>query len=60
MEKERRFHFPQGLRYPFFLLGLVVMIAGGVGAIKTGLPVAADEIVATIGFVFLVIAIVFR
>ena len=36
------------------------MIAGGVGAIKTGLPVGVDEAVATVGFVFLVIAIVFR
>jgi hypothetical protein len=36
------------------------MIAGGVGAIKTGLPVIVDEVVAIVGFVFLIMAVIFR
>jgi small basic protein len=60
LERERKFHFPQALRYPFFLIGLVIMIAGGVGAIRASLPVSVDVTVAVVGFVFLIIAIVFR
>lgn len=63
MERHRRTHFPQVLRYPFFLIGLVILIGGGVGALKASLPhstaLTLDATVGIVGFIFLALAIVF-
>lgn len=58
MEKNK-FHFPQELRYPFFLIGLLIIIGGGLGAIKLDLPEMYDFTIAAVGFIFLVLAVVF-
>jgi hypothetical protein len=60
LERQRKFHFPQALRYPFFLIGLVIMIAGAFATTKSAVPLSLDVALAVIGFAFLVIAIIFR
>jgi peptidoglycan/LPS O-acetylase OafA/YrhL len=60
LEAQRKFHFPQALRYPFFLIGLVIMIAGAFASTKSSVPTSIDVVIAVVGFAFLVIAIVFR
>jgi hypothetical protein len=60
LEKHKS-HFPQVLRYPFFLIGLLFLIGGGVGIVKANLPSAmtvdAEAAVAIVGFVFLILAV---
>lgn len=60
MERHRESRFPQSLRYPFFLIGLVILIGGGFGALQVKqAPIALDIAVAVVGFAFLVLAVIF-
>ncbi len=49
---------PKALKYPLFFLGLLVIIAGGLGAQNLGLPADASVAAAVVGFVLLIISIV--
>lgn len=49
---------PHDLKYPLFLVGLVIVIAGGVGGIKMGLSTNTDAAIAVVGFVVMFLGII--
>jgi hypothetical protein len=60
MEKDPKYRVPKAARYPLFLVGLVIMIFGGLGA---GYAHASDTVeagFAAVGFVFVMLSVVLR
>jgi hypothetical protein len=49
---------PHRFKYPLFLLGLFVIIAGGVGGIKLGLGADEEVGLAAVGFLIMMLGIV--
>ncbi len=58
-QHERGQHFPQALRYPFFLLGLIVIILGGFETMRMNPPIGG-EIAVVVGFLLIVISVALR
>ena len=57
MEKERRSKIRPILRYPLFLLGLLIIVVGGALAIHFGSGTNVEVGVAAIGFVCLLLSV---
>lgn len=53
----RRF-VPHVIKYPLFLLGLVIIIVGGVTGIKLGLGTTDEATIAVVGFVMMILGII--
>jgi len=51
---------PKRARYPIFLLGLVVIIAGGMLGYARGAPPAALAAIVMTGFALLVLSVIVR
>jgi hypothetical protein len=49
---------PHDFKYPLFLLGLLVIIGSGIGAIKIGLGVYQEVAISAIGFLIMLLGIV--
>ncbi len=49
---------PHDFKYPLFLLGLVVIIVGDIGATKVGLGLYQELAISAIGFLIMVLGIV--
>jgi len=50
----------QTARYPLFLLGLVILIIGELVALSSGAGAGVEALIAIVGFLFLVLAVVLR
>jgi hypothetical protein len=48
---------PKGARYPLFLLGLLIIIIGELGAQIINAPASVDIAIGVIGFTFLILSI---
>lgn len=59
MEKKKSF-MPAIARYPFFFVGLLVLIVGGVAALRVNAPLNADVVIAVAGFLLLAISVAIR
>ena len=59
MEEKKSF-MPAVARYPFFFVGLLVLIVGGVAAVRVNAPLNADVVIAVVGFVLLAISVAIR
>ena len=57
MEKERRSKIRPVFRYPLFLIGLLIIVAGGILAIHFGAGTYVEVMVAVVGFAFLVLSV---
>jgi hypothetical protein len=49
---------PHDFKYPLFLLGLFIIVAGGLGGIKLGLGTNQDVAIAVVGFVIMALGII--
>jgi hypothetical protein len=49
---------PHDLKYPLFLIGLLIIVAGGVGGIQMGLSIDEDASIALAGFVVMFLGII--
>jgi len=57
-EKHGKRILPHDLKYPLFLIGLIIMIGGGLGGIKLGLGLYQDVAIAAVGFIVLFLGII--
>ena len=51
---------PPGARYPLFLVGLLILIVGELGAVSSGASTDTEAGIAALGFLFLVLSVVLR
>jgi hypothetical protein len=51
---------PKAGRYPLFLLGLLVIIFGNLGAHYLGMGIVVEEAVSVVGFLFLLVSVAIR
>jgi len=49
---------PHDFKYPLFLIGLVIIIAGGIGGIKVGLGTDQDVALVAVGFLIMFLGII--
>jgi len=49
---------PHDFKYPLFLLGLFVIVAGGVGGIKMGIDTNDEVAITVVGFVMMFLGII--
>jgi hypothetical protein len=49
---------PHDLKYPLFLIGLLIIVGGGLGGIKLGLATDQDLAIAAVGFVVMFLGII--
>jgi uncharacterized membrane protein (UPF0136 family) len=59
LEREVR-HAPRALRYPLFLVGLIILVIGGVIGEMVKFSTDAFVAIAAVGFLFLVAAVLLR
>jgi hypothetical protein len=57
LEKETRPRFRKAWKYPLFLLGLVILILGELGAYSTGAPANVEAAIGALGLAVLVLSI---
>jgi hypothetical protein len=60
LEKEPRHAVPKVMRYPLFLVGLLILIVGGVGGVYAHVPDTTEAGFAAVGFVFLLLSVILR
>ena len=49
---------PRSFKYPMFFLGLLIMIVGGLGAVKLDLSIQLEALIVAVGFLVLLLGIV--
>jgi len=60
MEKERKPLVRPVVRYPLFLIGLLIIVVGGLLAVHFGASADVDLGIAGVGFLSLVLSVVLR
>lgn len=58
MKSEERHDAKRELKYPLFILGLIVMIAGGLVVARMAYSLEAEAVTIAVGFVLMLIGIV--
>ena len=60
MENERKARISPAARYPLYMIGLVVLILGELGAYYARAGVDAEAVIAVVGYLFLVLSVALR
>lgn len=48
------------LRYPFFLIGLAILVLGELVGFESKVSVASELVIAIVGFLFLILSVAIR
>jgi hypothetical protein len=57
LEREARPRFKKAWKYPLFLLGLVILILGELGANSTGAPSSVEAVIGVVGLAVIVLSV---
>ncbi len=58
--EQKKNYMPAVLRYPIFFVGLLILIVGGVVALRLNAPLNTDVVLAVVGFILLAISVAIR